>query len=113
MSEVWLYIYFEPEIGTRASRLPKWKRLIMIHESDGDIFVPAAYAPCGEQIAFLSACFDGASFVEEQKHAFLSLAWMQKEYPSEDELWKTIRRRAAEGWSDEQRNPNLLDRLDS
>ena len=68
----------------------KWKRLAALAD-DGTVYIPAAISG-NEQIAVLSASWDGVSMVTHLNHAYLPSAWLAKEYPATEKVCALIER---------------------
>jgi hypothetical protein len=81
--------------GALSRKAPAWARTVLVREADGEVFAPAACSYRGEQATLLACCWEGEPVMTYKRHAFVRLAFLEKEdrTPGWAALYQTIRER--------------------
>ncbi len=80
--------------NTLKRAVPAWQRSACLLD-DGSVFLPAAIMG-SEEMAVLSASWDGERVIVYKNHTFVSSAWLAREYPKAKDLCEKIERRVLE-----------------
>lgn len=77
----------------RFNKLAKWMRSVFVGD-DGSIWVPSVIAGSegSEMVVVLCAIQDNVPVLRSQKHLYVPIDWMEKEFKSTKDTCQSIRR---------------------